>query len=626
MRIDYKDDSILTFESPKQIEGQLSFWGFLKEDSSFVLRDKRDIEVALEKLLDFLDGEEVSYVLTPQAEKLRSARQQTTQDFSARKEVLQQFKDGDFDKAMYQEFLGFLEANVPRQLKEHQKKSAYHMYLSRNAANFSVPGSGKTSVVLSVYEKLRSEGVVNTLFVVGPPASFGPWRNEFKATLGRVPEHRVLAGGDRHSRSIEYFPDKHTKAELYLTTFQTILKDQDEVIKFLDSMHVNAFVVVDEAHYMKRLNGNWSNALLRLSSFAVVRCVLTGTPIPRSYTDVFNLFEFLWPGRNPISESARFRIQEHEREKEYEKIKPILDEAIGPLFYRVRKKDLNLMPPVFHPSVKIKMNRYERLIYDTIENKIRDKEAAEDFHDFDIVMRLRRGRLIRLRQAVSYIKLLENVLDDYNEVLIDPLSDIGKYIHTYDKLERPGKLEYLLKLVEDLKGKNEKVVIWSNFLGTIELIRSTLVQNGFPAKVITGATPVEQSSVSDEETRESIRNEFVDPNSGLDILIANPAACAESISLHTTCHNAVYYDLSYNCAQYLQSLDRIHRVGGSETVVANYFFLQYEDSIDGDVKDSLDRKAQNMYAVIDQDSIIYSVDTTEDDELAAYERILSRKS
>ena len=85
---------------------------------------------------------------------------------------------------------------------------------------------------------------------------------------------------------------------------------------------------------------------------------------------------------------------------------------------------------------------------------------------------------------------------------------------------------------------------------------------------------------ADELTRARIIKEFISKDSGIDILVANPAACAESISLHKTCSSAIYYDLSYNCAQYLQSLDRIHRVGGSENKSSYYHFLQYEQSLD----------------------------------------------
>jgi len=126
-------------------------------------------------------------------------------------------------------------------------------------------------------------------------------------------------------------------------------------------------------------------------------------------------------------------------------------------------------------------------------------------------------------------------------------------------------------------------------------------------------------------TREEIIQQFLRPDSGVDVLVANPAACAESISLHKSCSYAIYYDLSYNSAQYLQSLDRIHRVGGSENKTANYIFLHYENSIDTDILSNVRTKAENMSQVIDLDYAIYSLDMfDEDEEQGAYARIFNK--
>ncbi len=87
--------------------------------------------------------------------------------------------------------------------------------------------------------------------------------------------------------------------------------------------------------------------------------------------------------------------------------------------------------------------------------------------------------------------------------------------------------------------------------------------------------------------------------------------------------HAIYYDLSYNCAQYLQSMDRIHRIGGSEINIANYHFLQYANTIDADIKHNLDQKAERMYNLIEEDYAIYSLNMFEEDdsEIQAYKRL-----
>ncbi len=602
---------------------QLNFWEFKKDaiDGKYKSTTKR-IEILLPKLINYLNKEEISYNLSPTANEFLLQYKQSIDSFLRIKAYGKEFKDGIVDFEKYNEFKTFIINNIPRKLKEHQLKAGYHLFLIRNGANFSVPGSGKTSVVLTVYEKLRFEGKVNVLFVVGPPSCFSPWRTEFELTFGHKADSRILAGGGISLRKSEYFSTKKSKAELYLTTYQTLLNDQDDVINFFSQVGIDVFLVIDEAHYIKQLDGSWANAVLHISEYSKYRCVLSGTPLPKSYTDIFNMFDFLWPNNSPLDEETKINIKLLEEKNESRLIQKTLENLIGPLFYRVRKSDLGLKPPVFHPPIMLSMNKYENIIYYAIEKKIRMYSQEDYLKNIDLIYKLKRGRIIRLRQSVSYISLLSSAVEDYAENLIKDETDLSNIIYSYDKLELPAKLEYLLKFIERLQKQNLKIVIWSHFIGTLELIVKHLKNKGYYCKLIYGKTPTEQTSIEEEESRESIRKEFVDPKSGLDILVVNPAACAESISLHKTCYNAIYYDLSYNCAQYLQSLDRIHRVGGSEFKQANYYFLQYKNTIDQDIKYNLDAKSKKMYEIIDKKYSIYSLNMFEvDDETLAYDRL-----
>ncbi|MCK9573668.1 MAG: DEAD/DEAH box helicase, partial [Candidatus Omnitrophica bacterium] len=380
--------------------------------------------------------------------------------------------------------------------------------------------------------------------------------------------------------------------------------------------------------YLKQIGGNWSKAILSFAKYASFRCVLTGTPMPKSYSDMFNLFEFLWPEQNVINNETKIFIQKFEKNNNILAAKETLRNCIGSLFYRVRKSDLGLLEPNFNPPVIVPMKKYERLIYDAILTRIKHYAKDDYLRNIEIVDRLRKGRIIRLRQCISYAKLLLTAIDGYKENLISQDSDILKIIRNYDSLERPAKCDSLLSLIKELKAKDEKVIVWANFVKTLEKLFKDIKREGINCKLIYGKTPIVASSIEDEETREDIINEFLDKNSDLDVLLANPAACAESISLHKTCHHAIYYDLSYNCAQYLQSLDRIHRVGGSETILANYHILQYKDTIDFDIKNNLDMKAQKMMDFIEEDCAVYSLDMFEDDngDLEAYKRLFGDKN
>jgi len=607
--------------------GNLGFMGFEKRESVYIFHTNNPLEI-LPELIEYLNKSNINYELCKTCKSLIESYQKTLQGFEKLKELAANYKDGIFNEIEIQEFNQSLNdlLSADRKLKEHQKKAAYHLYLLGNGANFSVPGSGKTSVVLSVYEKLKKEGKVNTLFVVGPLACFGPWRNEYELTLGRKPVYNILAGGEQYNRKLNYYVDNSTKSELYLTTFQTLLYDQNEVKVLFEQEGINIFLVIDEAHYVKRIEGEWAKAVLNIGTLAKHKCVLTGTPMPRSYTDAFNLFDFLWPNNNVIDEDSRNRIRHLEDQGDYNTASDIINDKVGPLFYRVRKTELGLTKQRFHDPIIVAMNPYERQIYDAIETRIENYPKAEYARNIEFVSRLYRGRIIRLRQAISYAGLLRTAINGYEEDLLGEDSELKEIVKNYDNLEVPSKISALINQIKKLNDEGHKVVIWAHFIGTLELIQNHLYKRGLNCKMIYGGTPIEREAKINEESREQIRDEFVDPNSNLDILIANPGACAESISLHKTCQHAIYYDLSYNCAQYLQSLDRIHRVGGSEKKVANYYFFQYEGTIDNDILEDVKMKAQKMYDIIEQDFGIYSLDMFgEDDNVEAYQRLFDGK-
>ena len=603
---------------------QLNYYGYTISGNNLI-KNSENIEIDLLKIIDYFHEKDIIFQLSDQVKVLIDNALQEKKEFEFVFSLAKKIKeDGIFDNN-FNEFKKFTES-LPRKLKPHQLKSAYHFYTLKNGANFSVPGSGKTSTLLSVYEKLRLEGKCNLLFIVGPPSCFQPWQYEFKETLGRKADSIILSGGNKSYRKSEYYRSAENSHELYLSTFHTALNDYKEIISFFSQVNVNAFLIIDEAHYIKQLGGSWANSLLEMSKKAAFKGILTGTPMPKSYKDFFNLFDFLWHENSPLTPEDKIQIVLWEKNKKNEEVKSLLENHIGPLFYRVRKKDLGLIPAVFHEPIIVKMKEIEKYIYESVNAKIFELSKSDYFRNETVLNKLWKGRMMRLRQTVSYPKLLISAIDDYTEKFIDD-SDLQTKIKNYDKLEISGKLEALHNLVMTIRSKGEKVLIWSNFIGTLKLIKNHFNSFGERAELIYGKTPVRKDDavlINEEKTREDIRDEFLDISSGLNILIANPAACAESISLHKSCYHAIYYDLSYNGAQYLQSLDRIHRVGGSEVNEANYYFLQYENSIDQDIKRNLEMKAQKMYEIIEQDYNIYNLDIYEEndeDDIEAYKRL-----
>jgi len=514
-------------------ENQLDFWGFqfIPEEDEFVCTSDTTIELII-KLKNYFDKNGVNLVFDEIAETFYNQHIEKANQLSTSLELGQSLKNGVIDTESANEFFLFLKNNLKRELKDHQLKAALHLLSVNNGANFSVPGSGKTTVVLSAFQQLRHNDEIDSLFVVGPPSCFGPWISEYELVIGNSPDYEIFAGGDVDDRHDRYRVNKNNVGDLYLTTFQTLHKDWKHVRNLLKLHGIRFYFVVDEAHYIKQINGAWADAVLKVVSHASKRCILTGTPFPNNYTDAFNLFDVLWPEAPPLTTDERHMIGRHTKRKEFEKAADILDSKIGPLFYRVRKDDLNLAPQMFHDPIMIQMKEHERLVYDAIVEHVKKLSESDYIRNFDVLMRLRRGRMMRLRQCISYTKLLRSAIPEYDEDLSGGDLSLANIIKNYDDLETPAKIETLVDIVNLLREKGEKAVIWSNFIETLKLIKSLFRTSGENVELIYGATPTQNSSVKDELTREEIVKRFSDPNGGIDILVANPAACAESISLH----------------------------------------------------------------------------------------------
>jgi SNF2 family DNA or RNA helicase len=278
-----------------------------------------------------------------------------------------------------------------------------------------------------------------------------------------------------------------------------------------------------------------------------------------------------------------------------------LTERLLPYYSRVTKKELNLSKPIFNKPICLSMNRIEKKIYDGIITNIKDYPLDQYHDNIDLIKKMRRARIIRLRQCCSYVRNLDSAIPEEvgtNDNLING-SDIRSLITHYDSKEKPAKLVKLKSMLIDLINLNKKVLVWSTHLKTIDLILHEMKNENVNIKKITGKTDLDE--------RADIKNEFNDEHSGLSVIIANPQACAESISLHKACQNAIYYDMSYNAAEFLQSLDRIHRVGGSEDKPVHYDFLHYEESIDEKVYEKVFKKANRQMQIIEGENLTFSL-------------------
>jgi SNF2 family DNA or RNA helicase len=453
-----------------------------------------------------------------------------------------------------------------RELLAHQRVGLMHALSAANAANFSVPGAGKTATALAVAATHLAQGTIEIVVVVGPLSSFRPWEREADIALPGVLTPRRIRALERSARAEVY--RGVAPRELLLLSYATAAHDGSALEELFERRR--AMLIVDESHRVKRFEGGlWAPALVELARFARVRMILTGTPMPQGPKDLWSQFNILWPGEEATGSRGAFRARARSN---FDSIK----RQIEPFFTRTPKSELKLKeaeffsPPAEMPSVQAEI--YE-LVFGQLRTSIPDAASWAEK-----IERLRRARPIRLIQAASNPDLL-NTEDGFFEIPPASISDgtVMERLQSYRQLgELPAKFQWTLDFLEQLKAAEEKCVVWTTFVRNIEQF-ATLVEErlGGPAFRVHGRIPAAETADPElnalaedddhsgeefDETREAQIDNFLS-SEGFAVLVANPAACAESISLHSRCFRAAYLDRTYDCARWLQSIDRIHRLG-----------------------------------------------------------------
>ena len=543
------------------------------------------------------------------------------EDFARFSKEAKDIKENHCIPGEFKEFADVLDEFMPaRHLYPLQLLSAYHLAFSQNGCNFSVPGAGKTSIVYGAYTYLKNcndaSKKVDKILIIGPLSSFGPWENEYEECFGVKVKSQRMSGSMSAEQKKQYFYGK--TSELTLLSYQSVINLKNEIGYFLQNNQV--MVVLDEAHKIKSTSGGIiASIVMDLSKWSCSRVILTGTPAPNGYEDLYNLFHFIWPQYDVVKYSVG-QLRDMTKSNNDSRVPKLMDN-ISPYFIRIRKSDLGLPPATEHAPIIVPMKDSQRRIYDFIEERFveeANREAKESpLHDF-----LVRAKMIRLQQAATNPALLNEPLASFTEetgedlgtVEMDDSSVMKDIMHFYDG-DVPVKYEECLRLVQSIVSSGEKVIIWVIFIKNIELLSEYLKQNGIDCRILYGDTPVASDDMSEEElvkTREGIVNEFNRANSSFKVVIANPFAVAESISLHKACHNAIYLERSFNCAHFLQSKDRIHRYGLPKGTDTHYYYILSENSIDETINFRLKEKERRMLDIIENAPIPLFLNATDE--------------
>lgn len=450
--------------------------------------------------------------------------------------------------------------DTARDLRDHQTSGLLHGLAAINTANFSVPGSGKTATTLATAATHIGAGTIDMIVVVGPLSCFRPWEHEVRvATPGKLAARRIR--GTAAQRRAAYAAVR--TRQVILISYATAASDRLQLIELCRRFRV--MLVVDESHRVKRFRGGtWAPALLEIAKHARIRTILSGTPMPQSGRDLYTQINILWPAGELTGPRDTFSAR-------VDRNFPSILRDLQPFISRTPKSALGLPPfQVLVHDVPITGTQAE--IYELLEGGLRRRlEDADSWRDK--IDALRRAKPIRLLQAAANPDVLNSPDTYYRLPKIETVNPtLMERLATYRHIETPAKSLAALDLVRNLLGAGQKVVCWSNFVRNLDQFSRLVSERiGVRCFQIDGRIPAGDETDNDDariprlnpddvDTREKIIDQFLNLR-GPAVLVTNPASCSESISLHSSCHNAIYLDRTYDCALFLQSIDRIHRLG-----------------------------------------------------------------
>lgn len=463
--------------------------------------------------------------------------------------------------------LGFKRSLLPFQLRNVTKLLTFPA-----AATFSVPGSGKTTEALAYFFLTREMN--DKLLVVAPKNAFVAWEDELPSCVPGINFQFVrLTGGALKIRQL-----LSQDPPAVIISYHQLPKVLGEITAFLTRNPV--YIFIDESHRMKRgFDGVHGSAVLSLAHLAKRKLILSGTPMPNTSTDLVPQFLFLYPEISTSSGDI-FNNFQH-------------------IFVRTTKSELGLPVPyrIIH---KVPMSPSQEKLYQMLASDTARNLAGLNLSD--------RTKFRQVAKCVQYMI----------QAASNPSLLASSDLAGYDILEQvlsegiSNKLQVACNLTRKWVEEGNKVLIWSTFVKTVEHLSGLL--SDVDAQFIHGgvSTSEEDDAV---DTRETIIRQFNDPSSECKVLVANPAACSEGISLHKICHRAIYIDRNYNAAQYLQSEDRIHRIGLDPTIDTHIVILCSPNTIDESIDRRLQIKVSNMQNILnDPDLNIRPLDLDDEDD------------
>jgi SNF2 family DNA or RNA helicase len=413
-------------------------------------------------------------------------------------------------------------------------------------------GLGKTIQTITLLTNIHKDNKGKSI-IIAPTSLTHNWYREIEKFSPKLNAIIIEGTPKVRKQKLEEFKDG-----VILTSYGSFKKDIEEYenMEFLVG-------VLDEAQHIKNDNTLIKKAVKKLKTQA--RFALTGTPIENSIYELWSIFDFIIPTYLQSKEKFKNRYGEEIENNLDGSTLETLKRIVRPFILRRTKKEvLSELPDKIENNLMLELDKQQKKHYlaylSEVKKEVKGYQDDKDFNKNRIKIL---ALLTKLRQICCVPEL---IIDNYK----------GKN----------SKLEGLLELVEELKDSGHKVLIFSQFTKSFEVIKPRLDKKKITYFQLDG------------KTKSKNRLEMCElfNNGKKDVFLISLKAGGSGLNL-TGADVVIHYDPWWNPAVELQATDRAHRIGQKKVVQVTK--LISEGTIEEKILEIQERKAKLIDSMVD---------------------------
>ncbi|WP_052663070.1 DEAD/DEAH box helicase [Mycoplasmoides pirum] len=401
-------------------------------------------------------------------------------------------------------------------------------------------GLGKTIQIISVlYDAYVNNKIKKPSLIVVPTSLVHNWKVEFEKFAKELKICVIEGTAKERTKLI-----KSNKHNIEITSFSVFKKD----IEYHNKKSYE-FFILDEAQNIKNNNTNLKSCVKEITSKH--NLALTGTPIVNNVLELWSIFDFVLPGlfgtTNDFANDYEKNITKDNNPILLERLKQKVNTFV---LRRTKEKVLTELPPKTQTDILVTFTPEHKLFYE------------KWFHDSQNKIKELITKNTEKKKELNSIKLnVFTMINDLRQICCSPELKDKSFIG------KNSKLETCLDLVNQAILNERKILIFTQYLGMIDILKSELNKRGIKYYVLSGSTK--------NKDRVSIVDKFNKDKTP--IFLSTLKTGGVGLNL-VGAEIVIHYDLWWNLAIQNQATDRVHRIGQKKPV--NVYRLITKDSIE----------------------------------------------